>query len=145
MSFVTNAVVEGLETKLPKVIDARTHGLIDYCHAALFLGLAYFLRKREPRAALAAAVTGTFILGESLLTDYPLGAAKVIPFEVHGRMDAALAGSSFLLPRIFGFSGTPAAKVFQANGFAEGAVVGMTNWDGKSLRPEEESSVGIDW
>jgi hypothetical protein len=143
MPFVTNAVVEGLEKRLPKVIGARTHGIIDYCHAALFLGLAYFLRKSEPRAALAAAVTGTLILAESLLTDYPLGAAKLIPFEVHGKMDAALAGSSFLMPGIFGFSGTPAAKVFQANGFAEGTVVGMTNWNG--ARAEEESSVGIDW
>jgi hypothetical protein len=144
MSVVTNAVVEGLETRLPKVIDARTHGIIDYCHAAFFLGMAWFWRKREPKAALAAAVTGGFILAESLLTDYPLGAAKVIPFEVHGKMDAAFAGSSFMMPRLFGFGGTPAAKVFQANGFAEGAVVGMTNWDSEDARAEE-STVGAEW
>ena len=139
MSVVTNVVVESLESRLPKVLDARTHGVIDYCHAAFFLGMAWFCRKSQPRAAVAAAVTGAFILTESLLTDYPLGVKKVIPFEVHGRMDAALAGSSFMVPRLFGFSGTPAAKVFQANGFAEGAVVGMTDYNDASARAEENS------
>ncbi|KAA6462949.1 hypothetical protein DYQ86_06325 [Acidobacteria bacterium AB60] len=137
MSLVSNAVVEGLETRLPKVIDARTHGIIDYCHAAFFFGMAWFCRKKEPRAAAAAAVTGAFILVESMLTDYPLGVKKVIPFEVHGRMDAAFAGSSFMVPKLFGFDGTPAAKVFQANGFTEGAVVGMTNWNSEDARAEE--------
>ncbi len=136
MSVVTNTVVDRLETRLPKVIDARKHGIIDYCHAAFFFGMAWYCRKSEPRAALAAAVTGTFILVESLLTDYPLGAAKVIPFEVHGKMDAAFAGSSFMVPRIFGFSGTLAARVFQANGFAEGAMVGMTDFESEAARAE---------
>ncbi len=98
--------------------------------------MAWFCRKREPRAALVAAVTGSFILVESLLTDYPLGVKKVIPFEVHGKMDAASAGASFMVPRIFGFSGTPAAKVFQANGFAGGAVVGMTDFESEAARAQ---------
>ena len=144
MSVVTNAVVEGLETHLPKVIDARTHGIIDYCHAAFFFGMAWFWRKSEPKAALAAAVTGAFILTESLLTDYPLGVKKVIPFEAHGKIDAAFAGSSFLVPKVFGFSGTPAAKIFQANGFAEGAVVGMTDFT-NAVAQAEESQMGLDW
>lgn len=138
MSVVTNAVVEGLESRLPKVIDARTHGIIDYCHAAFFFGMAWLCRKKEPRAAVAAGLTGAFILVESMLTDYPIGVKKVIPFEVHGRMDAAFAGSSFMVPKLFGFSGTPAAKVFQANGFTEGAVVGMTNWNSEDARAKED-------
>src|SRR5947199_7006076 len=95
---VATALVERLETRLPKVIDARTHGVIDYCHAAFFLGVAWMCRKNNPRAALAAAITGGFVLTQSLLTDYPLGAAKVIPFETHGRMDAAFAAASLMMP-----------------------------------------------
>jgi hypothetical protein len=38
---VATALVEKLETRLPKVIDARTHGIIDYCHAAFFFGLHF--------------------------------------------------------------------------------------------------------
>ena len=70
---VATAAVNQLEERLPKVIDARKHGIIDYCHAAFFFGMAYVCRKSEPRAALAALLTGSFVLVESLLTDYPYG------------------------------------------------------------------------
>ena len=102
MSVATVAVNQ-LENRLPKVIDARKHGMIDYCHAAFFLGMALVCRKSEPRAALAALMTGSFVLVQSLLTDYPLGVKKVIPFRVHGQMDAAFAASSFMIPKVFGF------------------------------------------
>lgn len=131
---LTTAVVQSLESRLPKVVDARTHGIIDYVHAAFFFGLAIACRKSEPRAALAAAITGSFILVESLLTDYPLGVAKVIPFETHGRMDAAFAATSFMVPKLCGFEGTGPATVFQGNGFAESAVVAMTDWNSDRAR-----------
>jgi len=139
---VATALVEKLETRLPKVIDARTHGIIDYCHAAFFFGMALACRKSNPRAAIAAAATGGFVLVESLLTDYPLGVKKVIPFSVHGQMDAAFAASSFVMPKLFGFADTPAATVFTTNGFIEGSVVGMTNWDSDDARAEEKEDAG---
>src|SRR5438105_14505950 len=94
MSLATAALGE-VEKKLPKVIDARTHGIIDYCHAAFFFGMALICRKSNPRAAIAAAATGGFVLVQSLLTDYPLGAAKIIPFSVQGQMAAAVRGTLF--------------------------------------------------
>jgi hypothetical protein len=135
---ITSAVVEKVESRLPKVIDARTHGIIDYIHAAFFIGMAIAWRKREPRAALASAVTGAYILGGALLTDYPLGAAKVIPFEVHGKLDAAFSGASFMVPKVFGFEGTAASKVFKSNGVAESTVVAMTDWNSERARAEQE-------
>ena len=138
---VATALVERLEKRLPKVIDARTHGIIDYCHAAFFFGMAFVCRKSNPRAAIAAAATGGFVLVESLLTDYPLGAAKIIPFSVHGQMDAAFAASSFAVPKLFGFADTAAANVFSSNGLIEGAVVGMTDWNSERAK-ERESSDG---
>lgn len=137
---VATALVERLETRLPKVIDARTHGLIDYAHAGFFLGMALVCRRRNPRAALAALCTGGFVLAQSLLTDYPLGLARVIPFKAHGEMDAAFAASSFAVPRIFGFSDTAAANLFRANGLIEGAVVGMTDFDSTRARAQELES-----
>ena len=136
MSLVSTAV-SSIERKLPKVIDARSHGIIDYCHAAFFLGMALFCSRKNPRAATAALVTGSFILGESLLTDYPLGAAKVMPFAMHGKLDAAFAASSPWMPRLFGFSGTPEAAVFKANGLIEGTVVSMTDWNSDRARTED--------
>ena len=91
MSLATAALGQ-VEKRLPKVIDARTHGIIDYCNAAFFFGLAIFSAARNRRAATAALATGAFILAESLLTDYPLGAAKVLRFEAHGRIDASMKG-----------------------------------------------------
>ena len=137
---VATALVERLEKRRPKVIDARTHGIIDYCHAAFFFGMALVCRKSNPRAAIAAAAAGGFVLVESLLTDYPLGAAKIIPFSIHGQMDSAFAASSFAVPKLFGFADTPAANVFSANGFIEGSVVGMTKWDSDAAREEENGS-----
>jgi len=138
MSLATAALGE-VEKRLPKVIDARTHGIIDYCHAAFFFGAAIFLARRNRRAATAALATGAFILVESLLTDYPLGAKKVIPFETHGRMDGGFAASSFGMPKLFGFADTPAAHLFTINGFVEGAVVGMTDWNSERARNQNAS------
>ncbi|HEX5283395.1 MAG TPA: hypothetical protein VFW30_04695 [Bryocella sp.] len=46
-----------LESRLPKVIDARTHDIIDYCHAGFFLGMAWFCRKSNLPAPLASLIT----------------------------------------------------------------------------------------
>jgi hypothetical protein len=127
MTIATRAL-EQVEKRLPKVIDARTHGIIDYCHAAFFLGMAWFLRKREPRASWAALATGSFLMAEALCTDYPLGVVKQLPFEAHGRVDAAFAASSMALPRILHFEGTPAAAVFKGNSLAVATMVGLTDW-----------------
>lgn len=135
---LSSAMLQEVEQKVPKVVDARTHGIIDYVHAAFFFTLAIAWRKKEPRAALASLLTGSYILGGALLTDYPLGAAKIIPFEVHGKLDAAFAGASFMVPKAFGFEGTTASRVFKGNGVAESTVVAMTDWDSDRARAEEK-------
>ena len=137
---IGTVVLGSLERRLPKVIDARTHGVIDYCQAAFFFGMALVCRKKNKKAAKAAWATGAFILAESLLTDYPMGAAKVVPFATHGRMDAGLAATSFMIPGWFGFSGTAEAQVFRINGFVEGIVAGMTDWESGRGRALESTS-----
>ena len=114
---------------VPKPIHAKLHGFIDYGHAAFFLGMALVCRKKNPPAALAALITGSFVLVQSLLTDYPLGVEPVLSFQTHGKIDAAFAASSVLMPEMYGFSGTTAATVFRANSLVESAVVALTDWD----------------
>ncbi len=126
-----------LENRLPKVIDARTHGIIDYGHATFFLSMALVCRKRNPPAAVAALMTGLFVLGESLLTNYPLGVKPVISFETHGKLDGGFAGSSLAVPKLFGFEGTAAAKIFKANAFVEATVVGLTDFNGERAAAQE--------
>ena len=126
-----------LEARLPKVFDARAHGVIDYSHSAFFLSMALVWRKQNPRAALAALMTGSFVLVQSLLTDYPLGASPVLSFEAHGKLDAGFAAVSYALPKLFGFEDTKAATVFKTNAFVEAAVVGLTNFDSEAARLEK--------
>lgn len=125
---IQNTLQNAVQQRLPKMIDARTHGIIDYAHASFFLGAALLLRKSNPRAALACLTTGTLVLGQSLLTDYPLGAEPVISFQTHGRLDTGFAAISGWIPRVFGFSDTAAANIFRANAFVETVVVGMTDF-----------------
>ena len=47
MSIAT-AAPGAAERRLPKVIDARTHGILDYCHAALFFGVAIYYGTAQP-------------------------------------------------------------------------------------------------
>lgn len=126
--------------RLPKVIDARTHGLIDYCHSAFFFGMALLCRKKNSRASTAAFLTGAFICAEALLTDYPLGAEPVISFEMHGSLDRGLAASSLAIPKIFGFAGTAAATVFKMNAFVEATVVGLTDFNSSRAHDEKPAA-----
>ena len=71
---------------------------------------------------------------QSLLTDYPRGKKPLLPFAVHGAMDAGFASLSFALPRLFGFSHSKARYVFQVNTLIESAVVAATDWDSQRAR-----------
>lgn len=130
------------EASLPKPIDARLHGIIDYCHAGLFATVAFVCWRKNRKAAVTAASTSAFILAQSLLTDYPLGGRRVLPFAAHGAMDAGFAALSFAAPRLFGFSGTRAGVFFQANSLLESTVVALTDWDSQHAREEESPRQG---
>jgi hypothetical protein len=82
-------------------VDATLHGVIDY-HAGATL-LTVFPKAagiEGTRAARQIRAAGAIHAGYSLLTDYPLGAVKLIPFKVHLALDAigalALAASPFV-------------------------------------------------
>jgi hypothetical protein len=51
-------------------------------------------------------------------------------------MDTVFASSSWMLPLLFGFKHTPAAKIFEGNSVAEASVVAATDWN--SQRAHEE-------
>lgn len=137
MSIAAKIVAEVLrraQKRMPKVIDARAHGALDYLQVAFFLAMALRWRKRDQRAAVAALLTGSVLLVEALFTDYPLGAVKVLPFAAHGRLDKILAGSSHRFPKIFGFENASQAAVFRGNTAFEVAVTGMTDYDSDRAR-----------
>jgi len=137
MSLTASDLVSAAETRIPKVIDARTHGIIDYCHAAFFLTLGFASLKSNKRAAAASLFTGSFVLVQSLLTDYPLGVKPVLSFEEHGRLDALFASASWAMPILFGFSDTAQAHVFEGNSLVEATAVALTDFNSARARDEE--------
>ena len=127
---------------IPKVISPTTHGIIDYCHAAFFLTVGIFCARYHNRAAARAAfATSGFIFVQSLLTDYRFGAKPVISFETHGKMDTVFASSSWMLPLLFGFKDTAAAKIFEGNSLAESSVVALTDWNSQRASEERQAAL----
>lgn len=121
---------------IPKVISPSMHGIIDYTHVAFFLTVGLLCRKSNKAASRAALATSGFILAQSLLTDYRWGAKPVISFATHGKMDTVFASTSWMMPLLFGFKGTTAAKIFEGNSLAEASVVAATDWSSERAHQE---------
>jgi hypothetical protein len=140
MKFFEDRDSSAAETTVSKTISPTAHGVIDYTHSAFFFVVGLCCSRSNKRAAAAAFTTSGFILAQSLLTDYRLGCKPLIPFKTHGKMDSVFASSSWLIPLIFGFRGTAAAKIFEVNSLAEASVVGMTDWDSERAHKEREAA-----
>lgn len=96
---------------MKKVLDPKTHGVLDYALAVMFL-LAPSLFGFTETAATLSYVIGVAYIGTSLLTRYPLGAIKVIPFPTHGVLESVMAAAWIVMPWLFGFSADAAARNF---------------------------------
>jgi hypothetical protein len=87
----------------PRPIDSTLHGLTDYSVGMLlttaFPRLAGISGTRSARQIRTA---GTAHMGYSLLTRYPLGAIKLIPYKVHLALDAAGAIAIAATPFVTG-------------------------------------------
>lgn len=111
-----------------KVFNPTIHGVLDYVLALAFVvapGLVGF----SDNAASLSMLIGIVYLGASLLTRYPLGAIKMIPFPVHGAIEAIMAASWIAMPWVLGFAGDAAARnFFVAAGIGLLAVVALTDY-----------------
>ena len=112
-----------------RIIDQRTHAVLDYLTTGYFFCLAAYFWGRHRRAAVVALINGMEVLGLSLFTDYPGGVKRVIPFEVHGKIDLMQASTAAGLPVLLGFSGDSQALPFHLQAANELLVVSLTDWD----------------
>ncbi len=97
-----------------KIISPTQHGYLDYVTVILLL-VAPTLIGLTGIAAITAYVLACIHLTMTLITDFPLGIAKLIPFSVHGWVERAVGPALVLLPFVLGF-GTPARKFYIAVG-----------------------------
>lgn len=87
-------------------ISTRTHGMLDYLTGATLLAAPRMLGLDDvPAAARVLRIAGGGATAYSLLTDYELGAVKVIPMHVHLALDAASGALLAASPWLFGFAG----------------------------------------
>jgi hypothetical protein len=92
-----------------KYLNPRVHGYIDYI-AILFLFLAPSIIGFSGLPATLFYVLGIAYLAMVLLTAYPLGLVKLIPFPVHGIVEIVAAIGLVLLPWIAGFAENDPAR-----------------------------------
>lgn len=91
--------IAGLPVK--RVVPMDVHAMMDYSGSAMGVVAGMMAQSPEARSAnftLAAAGAGV-----SLLTDYRLSAAKVIPIEVHEAIDYVWGFSNVAAPFLFGY------------------------------------------
>jgi hypothetical protein len=112
-----------------RLIPAWLHAIADYAVAITLIVVALAVGG-STNAVAAGVVIGTVVLVVSMLTRYPLGVIKVLPFKVHSAGDylavALLAASPFAL----GFSGSDRALtiVYIGAGVAVLGVSLITNY-----------------
>lgn len=122
-----------LANKLPKVIDPKTHAIIDYAVVAGgFFAVAGLAWKNHKRAAVASLICGIAETAVAMLSNYPGGVAKVISFEKQGEIDAGFAAVVGTMPNMMGFSDEWPAWFFRSHALAMATVTGLTDFKGET-------------
>lgn len=139
MNTLVNALLHG--RAVPRVIDPKTHAVLDWLTTAYFMVLAGAFWGTHRRAAATALLNGGAVLGLTLMTDYDGSGKKPISFETHGKIDLVQAGMASGLPVLLGFGSDAAAMPFQGQALNELVVVSATDWDAneRSWREHNES------
>lgn len=87
--------------RFPKPVDSTLHGVTDYSVGATLLTVFPRLAGISgTRAARQIRIAASIHAGYSTVTDYPLGAVKLLPYKAHLALDAvgalALAATPFV-------------------------------------------------
>ena len=115
--------------RMPKKISPRVHSALDYAVAGSFLLMGALFWKRNRRAAIGSLLCGGATAAVSLLTDYPGGVRKLIPYAMHGQIDTGLIAMTAAMPRLVDIEKEHEAKFFSRQAIAKTAITALTNFD----------------
>jgi hypothetical protein len=121
--------------RMPKVINPRTHAVIDYVVAGTFLAVGALYWGRNKRAAISSFICGAATVINSMLTDYPGGTWRIMSYRNHGRIDAGLAGITATMPNLMQFADDREARFFQMQALAETTVTALTDFEAYDVLP----------
>jgi hypothetical protein len=123
------SVNKELPVSLVRFLPAWFHAIADYAVGILLIVVA--LAVGGTGAAVATGVVvGAVVLLVSMLTRYPLGVAKVLPFTVHSAGDYLAAALLIVAPFALSFTDTDGglAAFYVVAGVAVLAVSLITNY-----------------
>lgn len=94
-------------------LSPKAHGVLDYVGCGVLAAAALvFMAEVAPTAATLSWVIAGGVLLLGLLTRYPVGVFKLIPFRIHGVLEVIVAPLLVILPWIAHFEEAPVARTF---------------------------------
>ncbi len=114
--------------RMPETIEPKAHAILDYAMAATFFTAGALFWRRHRRAAIGSMICGGMITATSLVTDYSGGITNKVSYDVHGKIDAGVAGIASAIPSAMFFRKDPQAKFFLAAGIAATVITALTNY-----------------
>jgi hypothetical protein len=87
-------------------ITSRTHAMLDYPLAVVLIATPWIFGFSDVGGAAVAMpiIVGALALGQSLITDWDLSVAKIVPLPIHLTLDALAGIVLATSPFVFGFS-----------------------------------------
>ena len=124
---------------LVRFLPAWFHAIADYAVGITLIAVALIVGGTGVAVA-TGVVVGAVVLVVSMLTRYPLGVAKILPFTVHSAGDYLAAALLVLAPFVLGFTDTDGglAAFYIVAGLAVLAVSLVTNYQYGSSREWSE-------
>lgn len=112
-----------------KFLPAWLHAVADYAVGGLLVIVALAAGGSD-EATATGVVVGSVVLAVSLMTRYPLGLVKVLPFPIHSAGDYLAAALLVLSPFALGFTDSDAglSAFYIVAGSAVLAVSLITNY-----------------
>jgi hypothetical protein len=114
---------------LVRLLPAWLHAVADYAVGALLI-IVPIIAGGSGKAVATGVVVGAVVLIVSMLTRYPLGVMKVLPFTVHSAGDYLAAALLIISPFALSYNDTDAglAAFYVVAGIAVLAVSLVTNY-----------------
>ena len=112
-----------------KVITIKIHGILDYVTVVAFALIpSLFGLSGVPMYLSYTLATVHFLM--SVLTNYPLSVAKVIPIKLHKIVESIVGPVLVVIPWLLGFSADMTARwVFVGAGLVIIAVGALTKYE----------------
>jgi hypothetical protein len=125
---------------LVRFLPAWFHAIADYAVGVTLIVVALAVGG-SGLAVATGVVVGAVVLAVSMLTRYPLGVAKVLPFTVHSAGDYLAAALLVLSPFALGFTDTDGglSAFYVVAGIAVLAVSLVTNYQYSPSREWNDS------